>query len=75
MKYKANKQGLRELLYSEGVREIVHEKAEMVANRAGEGYEAGYAEGKSRYRAIVSPQTWSARMRDKKTNNLLRALG
>ncbi|MHB2251712.1 hypothetical protein [Corynebacterium aurimucosum] len=75
MKYRPNHEGLRELLRGTAAKTLVIEHGESLANAAGEGFELSTQQGKSRYRGIIYPNTWSARRREAKNNVLIRVLG
>ena len=48
--------------------------ASRIAAKAGHGYGWDGRAGKARYRAIVYPETMMAKVRDAKTNNLLKTM-
>lgn len=75
MKYRPNREGLRELLRGTAAKTLVIEHGERLANAAGEGFELSTQQGKSRFRGIIYPNTWSARRREAKNNVLIRVLG
>ena len=75
MKYRPNHEGLRELLRGTAAKTLVIEHGERLTNAAGEGFELSTQQGKSRYRGIIYPNTWSARRREAKNNVLIRVLG
>lgn len=75
MKYRPNRAGLRELLRGTAAKTLVIEHGERLANAAGEGFELSTQQGKSRFRGIIYPNTWSARRREAKNNVLIRVLG
>ncbi|MGV3073225.1 hypothetical protein ACEE90_12470 [Corynebacterium phoceense] len=75
MKYRPNRAGLRELLRGTAAKTLVIEHGERLANAAGEGFELSTQQGKSRFRGIIYPKTWSARRREAKNNVLIRVLG
>lgn len=73
-KFVLNRQGVRELLQSEGMKNVVEEKASGVLNRAGVGFSMDSYVGKTRVNAMVYPETKEAIYRNLKTNILLKAL-
>lgn len=75
MKYKPNREGLRELLRSPGAQSLVHQHGDRVRAAAGDGYVASYMQGKSRYRGIVYAETMKAKRREARENVLVRVLG
>lgn len=75
MKYRANREGLRQVLASAEVASLVSTHAESIAAQCGDGFVASQRMGKRRQRAIVFADTWSAKHRDHRQNILVRALG
>lgn len=73
-KFVLNRQGVRELLQSEGMKNVVEEKASGVLGRAGVGFSMNSRVGKTRVNAMVYPETKEAFYRNLKTNILLKAL-
>lgn len=73
-KFVLNRQGVRELLQSEGVKNVVEEKASGVLGRVGVGFSMNSRVGKTRVNAMVYPETKEAFYRNLKTNILLKAL-
>lgn len=73
---KMSNAGVRALLMSPGVNELLMSRAEPIAARAGDGYQATLGVlGKTRNRAWVRTETFDA-MRDNARNaTLARALG
>lgn len=74
-RYKPFPQAQEEIRRSGPVQSLVHEHAERIASAAGDGFRASYMQGKSRYRAIVYADTWSAKHREARDNVLVRVLG
>lgn len=75
MRYKPNAEGLREVLASAEAAALVSDHAERIAGQCGDGFVASQQLGKVRQRAIVYPDTWSAKGRDRKHNVMVRVLG
>lgn len=75
VKYKPNSAGLREVLASAGAASLVSTHAERIAAECGDGFVASQRMGKTRQRAIVYPDTWSAKHRDARENVMVRVLG
>lgn len=73
-KFVLNRQGVKELLQSEGTKNVVEEKASGVLSRAGVGFSMNSRVGKTRVNAMVYPETKEAFYRNLKTNILLKAL-
>lgn len=74
IKFKLNSAGVRALLQSNEVSDMVSEVAANVARNAGEGFEVDTQPGKFRAIARVKPVTKSARDATFKNNALLKAL-
>lgn len=74
-KYVPNSAGLEELARGPIAQGLVHQHAERIAGAAGDGFVASYQQGRSRYRAIVYADTWSAKGRNRRDNTLVRVLG
>lgn len=70
-----NQSGVRDLLNSAGVQNMLLEHARKVADRAGDGFEADVRPGKNRAHARVNATTWKAVGSNRKHNTLLKALG
>lgn len=73
-------EGFREIRTSVGVRRVVNEQAERVAERANAAAKRGKyrwsgRERKTRYGAIVFTDDYQARIDNGKRNTLLKALG
>ncbi|MBM4496342.1 hypothetical protein MWT96_20265 [Prescottella equi] len=79
MKLKFNPEALYEVRRSASVVSRVHQAAAQVATRAGNGYSWSSRQGmkrpQGRWRAIVYPDTWSARQDNAKNNTLVRVMG
>lgn len=66
--------GFRELRLEPGVMADLGERAERIADAAGDGYEASTFEGKNRARASVITADFDARRDNAKNQTLLRSL-
>lgn len=75
VRYEPNRAGLEELLRNGRTQDLVRSHTEAVRNRAGDGFVTSYMQGKSRYRAIIYADTWSAKHREARENVLVRRLG
>ena len=75
MRYKPNREGLRQVLASAEAASLVSAHAEAIAAKCGDGFTASQQLGKVRQRAIVYADTWSARHRERRENVMVRALG
>lgn len=69
-----NTEGFEEVRRFKKVQESIEWYAENIARAAGRGFVASARHGRTRYRAIVYPETFSAMYRNKKTNALVKAL-
>lgn len=75
IRYKPNRAGLREVLASGEAAALVDSHAQRLASAAGDGFVASQRMGRNRQRAIVYPDTWSAKHRNARENTLVRVLG
>lgn len=75
VRYVPNRAGLDGLLRDGKTQDLVRQHAEAVRNRAGDGFVTSYMQGKSRYRAIIYADTWSAKHREARENVMVRSLG
>lgn len=73
-KIELNSAGIRELLCSEGCKEIVSEYADNAVHRLGEGYESDSYVGKGRANARVKAVTWKAVNGNRKDNRMIKAV-
>lgn len=74
-KFKLNKQGVRELMCSDAMANIISAKANQVQAAAGDGYEASVVTGKTRVNAKIGTAIIEAIRDNHKNNTLLKALG
>lgn len=74
IKFKLNRQGIRELLKSNEMEAVLREKARKVRDRAGDGFEDDIYSGRNRANAMVKASTYQANRRNREENTLLRAL-
>lgn len=74
VRIKLNRSGVRELLRSNEMMQACVEQANMVKQRAGDGYEVNTHVGKNRVNAEVKAETFAARRDNLKNNTLLKAL-
>lgn len=75
IRYVPDRSGLLEVLASGPVAKAVAEHADGLAARAGDGFVASQQMGRFRQRAIVYPDSWSAKRRAARENTLVRVLG
>lgn len=73
-KFKLNTKGVGEFLKSEPVKNMISERANEIANRAGTGYEADTQIGQKRATGRVKAATAKAKKDNKKNNTLLKAV-
>lgn len=74
MRFKLNKEGVSELLSSPEMQAILHSEANLVAWRAGDGYDFEVRVGKKRAYANVYADTYEARQDNLEYNTLLKSL-
>lgn len=70
-----HKNGVKDLLKSQEVHDMLATKAAEIAARAGDGFTSGVRVGNDRARAYVLPETYVARRRQAKHHLLERAVG
>lgn len=74
MRFRWNRDVFEELRRESGIQDAVDDAADGIAEAAGEGFIVDSMQGKTRYRAIVAPQTRMAHRRNAKHNVLLKAV-
>lgn len=74
IKLELNRDGVRELLRSNEIREAVSESAEKIRGRCGDGYETDTFTGRNRVNASVYADTPKAKRDNPKNNTLLKAM-
>ena len=72
--FKLNRAGVRELLKSSEMQDVLKKHATTIKNRAGDGYEQDFYVGKNRANAMVKAETFKARKDNSKNNILLKAV-
>lgn len=72
--FKLNRKGVKELLKSEEMADIINKKAEEIKDRCGDGFEVSKYEGKNRVNASVKAETFKAKRKNAKENTILKAL-
>lgn len=75
IRYVSNSAGLEELARGSVAQGLVRTHTEAKRNAAGDGFVTSYQQGASRFRAIVYPDTFSARGRNARDNILVRVIG
>lgn len=70
-----HKNGVKDLLKSQEMQDMLATKAALIAARAGDGFTSGVRVGNDRARAYVLPETYVARRRQAKHHLLERAVG
>lgn len=73
-KFKLNRDGVREVLKSEGVQGVLSQKGAEVQNRCGDGYDQSDKVGKKRAYVTIYASSFKAKRENKKNNTLLKAL-
>lgn len=74
-KYQPSRPGLEELARGPIAQQLTQEHGNRLEGAAGDGFVASYQQGRSRYRGILYPETWSAINRNRRDNTLVRVLG
>lgn len=74
VKVKLNRSGVRRLLRSSEMQEMLSERAKAIQQRAGDGYEQDVFVGTNRANAMVSAATYQAKSDNMKNNTLLKAV-
>lgn len=74
MKFVLNHSGVRDLLRSEKMQNVVKSYADDIKEQAGEGYESDSYVGRNRVNASVWPETIHAKHSNLKHNTLLKAM-
>ena len=75
VKFVLNKKGVRELLQSQEMLDVVTQYAYQVQGRAGDGYEVDQYIGFDRAHAVVYPATVKAKIDNYENNTLLKVRG
>lgn len=73
--FELNYEGVRELLRSDEMKELLTDLAEGIQKRAGDGYEVSPYTGKTRVNVSVGTATFEAMQDNLDNNTLLKALG
>lgn len=74
VRIKLNRQGIREILRSDGVKADLSKRAQRVRNAAGPGHAVDVTTGRNRVRASVRTDTIDAMLAQAETKNLTRAM-
>ena len=72
--FQLNKSGVRELLQSEEIGEVLAEQARTIRDRCGSGYEMDTYVVKNRRNAMVWAKSARAKRDNKKNNTILKAV-
>ncbi len=72
--FKLNKAGVRELMKSKEMQEVLNEQASAIKGRCGDGYEQDAHVGKNRANAMVWADSASAKRDNSKNNTILKAV-
>lgn len=70
-----HKNGVKDLLKSQEMQNMLATKAAAIAARAGDGFTSGVRVGNDRARAYILPETYKARRRQARDHVLERAVG
>ena len=74
IKFKLNRQGVRELMKSDAMVDVLNKYATTVKNNAGAGYGSDIKRGKNRANVAIYPITKEANKECYNNNTLLKAL-
>lgn len=74
VRFELNKAGVRELLKSEKMKEIVSNHAKNARSRLGSGYQTDTYTGKNRVNAMVWAESKEAKKENVDNNSLLKAV-
>lgn len=72
--FKLNRNGVRELMKSDGMQAKLKDKATAIANRCGVGYESDIHVGKNRANAMVYADLYQAKKDNMENNTILKAV-
>lgn len=72
--FELNSAGVRELLKSEAMQNLLKSKADAAVNACGPGYDSDIYVGKNRANAAVFASTFLARRDNMKNNTILKAV-
>ena len=75
VKFKLNRAGVRELMKSQEMMNVVTDYADQIRGRAGEGYEVSQFVGRNRVNASVFAAIYEALQDNYEHNTLLKARG
>ena len=75
VKFKLNRQGVRQMLQSQEALNVCLEQANEIQARVGDGYEVTTHVGKTRVNASVHAATYEAQRDNYENNTLLKARG
>ena len=73
-KFVLNRTGVRQLMQSEEMQNILKEKADASLNRLGNGYKKDIHIGKNRANAMVWAETYQAKKENLENNSILKAV-
>lgn len=72
--FKLNRSGVRQLMQSEEMQNLLRDKASQIQNRCGDGYESDVMVGKNRANAMVRAVTFEAKRDNMDNNTILKAV-
>lgn len=72
--FKLNSAGVRQLMQSGEMQNVLKDEATIIKNSAGDGYEQDIYVGKTRANAMVYANTYQAKKENLKNNTLLKAV-
>lgn len=73
-KFELNREGVKELMKSKEMQDLISERAEQAVNRLGPGYKSNLNIGKTRVNANVFADSFKAKRENAKNNTILKAV-
>ncbi|MEJ8751665.1 hypothetical protein WKS98_03390 [Lagierella sp. ICN-221743] len=73
-KFELNSSGVKELLKSDGIKNVINSHAQRIYSSLGDGYKVDQYDGVNRSNAMVWASSRKARKDNKKNNTLLKAI-
>lgn len=72
--FKLNRAGVRELMRSQEMQNLLQEKASQIRGRCGDGYEQDMVVGKNRVNVMVWAESAQAKQENSQNNTILKAV-
>lgn len=73
-KFELNSAGVKELLKSDGIKNVIDSHAQRIMTSAGDGYKMDGYDGENRYNAMVWADSKKAKKDNLKNNTLLKVM-